>query len=59
VVRHPQHAHILGLKTLSTAPWVLTEPGRSSSGVDPGRSATIANDNRIQFGQVDGTIRAS
>lgn len=57
VVAHPTNPSVLGLKNLTTDAWTLTRPDGTLVDVPPGRSATIADGNKVNFGQATGEIR--
>nr|MDQ3373725.1 serine/threonine protein kinase [Acidobacteriota bacterium] len=54
---HPTNPNIWGLKNLSKDRWVVNAVDGSVRDVEPGRSATLAVGNRIQFGKAEGEIR--
>jgi DNA-binding helix-hairpin-helix protein with protein kinase domain len=58
VTRHPTDANVFGLKNLSGESWsAVTDDGKLRE-VPPGRSVTIATGTKIQFGKIDGEVRA-
>lgn len=57
VSRHPSNPTILGIRNLTNDSWTLTRPDGTIVDVPPGRSASIASGNKINFGQVTGEIR--
>ncbi len=58
VTQHPKDPSIWGLKNLSGEKWVITTADGSMKDVDPGRNVRLAADTTINFGKVEGTIRA-
>lgn len=56
VVQHPTMPHIWGLKNLSGEKWVVNIPGQPLTEVVSGKSITLANGTRINFGNSEGTI---
>ena len=58
VTRHPQQAHIWGLKNLSDMSWYCqTSNDADAVEVPPGRSVALADGTRIRFGKSEGEIR--
>lgn len=57
VVRHPTDPNIWGLKNMSNQKWNYAAPDGRILDVDPGRSVTLANGTKVQFGRADGEIR--
>ena len=58
IVRHPTVANQWGLKNLGPGKWVVTLTSGTVRDVEPGRSAPLVDGTRIQFGAVEGLIRA-
>lgn len=58
VTRHPSDHRRWGLNNRSADKWVAVRPDGSVVDVDPGRSVTLESGTRIQFGQLEGEIRA-
>jgi hypothetical protein len=58
LVPHPSKANTWGLKNLSTRPWNYTIGDGATHSVEPGQSAPIREGLQIQFGRVQGSIRA-
>jgi serine/threonine protein kinase len=56
VTRHPQHPDTWGLKNLSQENWQITTGSRQI--VPPDRSVTLLHGMRINFGKLEGEIRA-
>lgn len=57
VVAHSQDPRQLGLKNLSNERWVVTKQSGDRLEVDPGRTARIAPNLKIHFGQRHGQLR--
>lgn len=57
VTRHPTNPSIWGLKNLSAARWVTTTAEGVVHDVEPGRSVSLANGTRINFGKAEGEVR--
>lgn len=58
VNQHPTDPNVWGLKNLSAQRWVVTMPDGSVRDVDAGRSLRLAAGARIQFGTVEGMLKA-
>jgi eukaryotic-like serine/threonine-protein kinase len=58
VTQHPANPGVWGLKNLSTSKWVCTFPDGSIRDVEPNRSLPLADGIRVNFGKVEGEIRA-
>ena len=56
---HPTKKNTWGLKNLSAKPWSYTANDGRMQDVQPGQSAPIRDGLRINFGRVEGEIRAS
>jgi eukaryotic-like serine/threonine-protein kinase len=56
ITQHPSDPRIWGLKNLSPEKWVAVG-GEGTRDVAPGRSVTLVQGTRIQFGRVEGEIR--
>jgi DNA-binding helix-hairpin-helix protein with protein kinase domain len=59
VTAHPSKPNTWGLKNTSSKPWSYNVGDGPTHVVDPGQSAPISDGLRIQFGRVQGTVRAS
>lgn len=57
VVRHPTDPNAWGLKNLSGDKWVATLADGTLRDVEPGRSARLVTNTKINFGRVEGEIR--
>ena len=57
VTRHPTNPGIWGLKNLSGVKWVTTTAEGVVNDVEPGRSVSLANGTRINFGKAEGEVR--
>lgn len=57
VIQNPKNSHIWGLRNLSTETWVISKDSSKVKEVAPGRSATLMDGLKIQFGKSEGTIR--
>ncbi len=57
VMQHPTNPQIWGLQNLSADKWVVTASDGVVRDVPPGRSVTLAQATRINFGQSEGEIR--
>ena len=57
VAMHPSDPAVWGLKNLSGEPWMCTTADGTERQVAPGRSVTLADGTRIQFGKTNGEIR--
>jgi serine/threonine protein kinase len=57
VVRHPTDPNLWGLKNLTDKKWVVTLPNGILRDVEPGRSAPLVTEAKINFGPVEGEIR--
>ena len=57
VVRHPTDASVWGLRNLTGQKWVMTNAAGVVSDVEPGRSARLATDVKVDFGRVTGDVR--
>ncbi len=57
VTRHPQDASRWGLQNLSDQKWVAATPDGQILDVPPGRSVSLADGTRIQFGHSEGEIK--
>jgi eukaryotic-like serine/threonine-protein kinase len=57
VVRHPTDNRIWGLKNLSQEKWVLTGSDGVIKDVEPGKSATLGQGVKINFGKIEGEVR--
>jgi DNA-binding helix-hairpin-helix protein with protein kinase domain len=57
VARHPTDPKIWGLKNCTPVKWVMTGADGITKEVDPGRSAVLAANSKIRFGQTEGEIR--
>jgi len=57
VSRHPTQAHIWGLKNISNQRWVATLQDGSLKDIDPGRSITLSNGTKVDFGSRIGEVR--
>jgi len=57
VARNPNNPTMWGLRNLSDEKWILTKPDGSMVEVEPGRSAVLAVNNKINFGTIEGDIR--
>ncbi len=55
--RHPQNPNIWGLKNIGTEKWVATVSDGSTKDIEPGRSVTLADGTKINFGKLEGEIR--
>jgi serine/threonine protein kinase len=58
VSQHPGYPHICGLKNVSTEKWVAVEPNGQVRDVAPGRTYKLVSNATINFGRVQGVIRA-
>lgn len=58
VARHPQHPDVLGLRNLGDRRWVITLADGSMKDVEPGKSATLSNGLKIDFGSRQAEVRA-
>ncbi|MGD0088674.1 MAG: serine/threonine protein kinase [Planctomycetota bacterium] len=59
VVRHPSNPQLWGLKNLSGDKWVMTAADSALHDVEPGRSVSLAQGIKINFGHgAEGEIRA-
>lgn len=58
MTQHPTDKNIWGLKNLSADKWSITAVDGSVKEVEPGRSVTVATGTKINFGKVEGEIRA-
>jgi DNA-binding helix-hairpin-helix protein with protein kinase domain len=56
---HPSKPNTWGLKNLSARPWSYSVEGGATHTVEPGQSVPIREGLQIQFGRVQGTVRAS
>src|SRR5262249_29942849 len=56
--QHPTDPNVWGLKNVSSGQWVVTMPDGTTRDVPPGRSVRLTSDSRIQFGSVEGLLRA-
>ncbi len=54
---HPKRAGVYGLANLSATEWTVTTAASETLRVSPGRSITLKNGVRIQFGTSEGEIR--
>ncbi len=57
IVQHPRTPEIWGLRNLSGQKWVSHDRNGSMHEVQPGQTATLAADLRINFGQREGEVR--
>ncbi len=57
VVRHPTDPSVWGLRNLTARKWVMTNPAGVVSDVEPGKSARLATDVKVDFGRVTGEVR--
>lgn len=57
VARNPNNPTMWGLRNLSDEKWILTKPDASIIEVEPGRSAVLSVNNKINFGTSEGDIR--
>jgi hypothetical protein len=57
VVRHPTDPNAWGLKNLSGNKWVATLANGALRDVEPGRSAPLVTNTKINFGKAEGEIR--
>lgn len=57
IARHPQQPDVWGLRNLADNAWTAAPAGGSLREVAPGRSVTLAEGTRIQFGAAEGEIR--
>jgi DNA-binding helix-hairpin-helix protein with protein kinase domain len=57
IARHPSDPNIWGLKNLGKEKWVATLANGTLRDVEPGRSAPLAPNVKINFGSVEGEIR--
>jgi len=57
ISRHPKDPNLWGLKNLSGEKWVATLTDGAVKDIEPGRSVTLANGTRINFGKIKGEIR--
>lgn len=55
--RHPKDPTIWGLKNTGAEKWVVTASDGSAKDIEPGRSITLANGVKINFGKLEGEIR--
>ena len=58
LVQHPTQPGVWGLKNLCGEKWVSTTAEGAVRDVEPGRSVTLAVGTRLNFGKVEGEIRA-
>jgi DNA-binding helix-hairpin-helix protein with protein kinase domain len=56
VTRHPVNPRIWGLKNLSLEKWVMISSDGEIKDIDPGRSASLIPENKINFGNLEGEI---
>ena len=56
IVQHPQDASIWGLKNLSTTSWQVTTKQGKEKEVNPGQSAVLMSQVKIDFGKIVGEI---
>ena len=57
VTRHPKNPNIWGIKNLGAEKWVVTLADGTISDIEHGRSVTLTNGIKINFGKVEGDIR--
>jgi eukaryotic-like serine/threonine-protein kinase len=57
VVQHPSNPAIWGLKNLTQYAWTSTVNNGELKNIDPGKSVTITNNTKINFGKEDAEIR--
>lgn len=58
VVPHPRRPDLFGLRHLGQDPWTLTKRDGTTAQIPPGKSASILDGHRLDFGRVTGLIRA-
>jgi eukaryotic-like serine/threonine-protein kinase len=58
VTRHPRNPGQWGLKNLGAGKWTLVAADGTVTDVEPGRSANLAHNVRINFGAIEGEVRA-
>ena len=58
MTQHPSQPGVWGLKNLSSGKWSSTAVGHEVREVEPGRSAPVMSGLRINFGRIEGEIRA-
>ncbi|HET9730689.1 MAG TPA: serine/threonine protein kinase [Acidimicrobiia bacterium] len=59
VTQHPQRKELLGLRNLTSHPWIVTLPDGEEREVEPERSVRIAHDTYIDFGDSKGRIECA
>jgi hypothetical protein len=57
IVRHPKQPDLWGLKNVSGEKWVSTVNSTMKE-VEPGRSVSLNVGTKINFGKIEGEIRA-
>ena len=57
IVRHPTQSNVWGLKNISSEKWVSTVNGAMKE-IEPGRSVSLNVGTKINFGKIEGEIRA-
>ena len=58
IARHPQNPNIWGLRNLSSEKWSVIGTDGVMKDIEPGKSVTLVNEMKINFGKAEGEIRS-
>jgi len=58
IARHPQNPNIWGLRNISSEKWNTTGKDGLLKDIEPGKSVTLTNETKINFGKAEGEIRS-